>query len=108
MLVFEPIILEKTGCYLHEDSAACERPSAVQDLKMEELYNFLALIIHRNRGIFVMECARMPFQKFFRRRMQARMAFRNLFFPGIDLLTPPPLQLNFGSLCVPQPIFFKK
>jgi hypothetical protein len=28
--------------------------------------------------------------------------------PGIDIIAPSPLRPNFGSLCVPEPIFFRK
>jgi hypothetical protein len=34
------------------------------------------------RGIFVTECAGMPFQKFFLRRTQPGKAFQNLLFLG--------------------------
>jgi hypothetical protein len=58
-------------------------------------------------GIFLTECARMPFQKFFLRRMQAGTVFRNPFFPGIGISNTIPLQPNFGSLYI-SGLFKKK
>jgi hypothetical protein len=42
------------------------------------------------RSIFMMEHTGMPFWKFFLRRMQTRMAYRNLFYPSISINYPPP------------------
>jgi hypothetical protein len=57
------------------------------------------------RGIFVMGHARMLFQKFFLRRTQAGTAFQNLFSWHQYNAPPGP---NFVSLCIPEPIFFRK
>jgi hypothetical protein len=45
----------------------------------------------KTRDIFVMEHAGMPFQKFFLRRTQTRMAFRNRSFPDIGITNTLPL-----------------
>jgi hypothetical protein len=58
------------------------------------------------RDIFVMEWARMPFQKFFLRRMLPVTVFWN-FFPGISI-TNSCLRPNFGSLYAFQNLLFRK
>jgi hypothetical protein len=43
------------------------------------------IVLYTPRGIFGTERVGMPFRKFLLRRMQARMAFQNLF-PGIGTI----------------------
>jgi hypothetical protein len=60
------------------------------------------------RGLFVTEHVGTLFRKFFLRMTRAGMAFQNLsFLPSIQL-TPQRLRPHFGSLCVSEPIFFRK
>jgi hypothetical protein len=55
----------------------------------------------RTRGIFVTERAGTPFRKLFLRKMQAGTAFRNIFFPAIDIT-------RLGVSCYPTALLSNK
>jgi hypothetical protein len=61
-----------------------------------------------DQGTFVTERTGTPLRKFFLRITQAGIAFRNLFFRGIDISNTSILRPNFGSVCVPETILFRK
>jgi hypothetical protein len=63
--------------YFHSDGLQTPG-NAPQTLQGQSVIPHI-LLIHTIRGILVMECTRMPFQKFLLRRAQARTALCNFF-----------------------------